>query len=431
MKPWRFFRENIAKWTARTMLGLVVLTLLLEVAHSIGFLKMLNISEASTTELLLLSSVALGSLLIEEFSRTEKNVEELKLQQEASLHVSRFDTSFAFHSRWKHMRETFDTFTVSGVVGQGFLIEFQKLKQKTGVRCDFYLSMDSNSEQVACNYLSLIAPVTKPSRNSKPTDDNFRLFDAPASEGSAWVIARKWNGSATEVLICHTALEDEAFAGLHLNGEAAVEFARCVLPRLEQRTTARETNGPVRIYTQRQIRDAVRVKHRYSEDLHAEIEKGTLLNGVDEVCQVMKRELQMSQRFLDVTHICTEQTIPLLREEIFVDWLAANYAARERKIKITRIFIIPRVLRKDPLLIAVIQEMKSHGIDILICDMEKLEERYQEDFSIYDEKHVIYISHEGGGSWLNVASTRARCSDDLDKVKSFRQIFEYVRTRCE
>jgi hypothetical protein len=85
--------------------------------------------------------------------------------------------------------------------------------------------------------------------------------------------------------------------------------------------------------------------------------------------------------------------------------------------------------------------MRHNDINVLVCDLEDLGKKFEEDFSIYDERHVIYIDRSGGGPWVpEDAILRppdrwkkdifARRSDSLDMVCKYRTLFNIIKKKA-
>jgi hypothetical protein len=417
MKLWRSTLANGPKWIARCAALLVGVALLLETAHAMGLLEAIPFSENHVTDAILVATFILGFLLIEEFSQTEKHVEHLSEQFEVSANVSRFSDPHHFHSHWKHMRETYGSFTVAGNPAANFSEEFQKLQIKQK-RCAFYLDVDLGSQALARSFLGMA--------HSLP-DDYFRLQEFAFPIKGSWILAHDDTGNGVEALLCYPQRNETSADGLYLTGQAARSFAACTVPTLMSRNVGGEAVGPVRIYSEEQIDLVLNKKSVFSQEM-LDVDNGIRLVGVEDVCRDMERQLERTRTFLDVTHVCSEKTIPLLRSEQFVSWIAANYAAAQRGVVINRVFILPRALRKNADLLAVVQEMRSKGLHISFCDREGLEPRFIEDFSLYDDRRVIYISREGG-PWLDEDQTKARSCDCMDRVRHFRNIFNTVKQR--
>ena len=121
-----------------------------------------------------------------------------------------------------------------------------------------------------------------------------------------------------------------------------------------------------------------------------------------------------------------------MRSPEFVPWIQANYEAA-KTIKVRRIFIVPRALRSDPVLKSLALEMQQNLVDVYICDTEELRDEMLEDFSIYDERHVIYIDRTGGGPWVAgyTADPVARRSDSWDRVNKYRTLFDIMKKKAK
>jgi len=74
--------------------------------------------------------------------------------------------------------------------------------------------------------------------------------------------------------------------------------------------------------------------------------------------------------------------------------------------------------------------MQQQNIHVLLCDLEALEDRLIEDFSLYDDEHVVYVSREGG-AWLDEDRTRARISDSMERIRHFRGVFNTIKQRAK
>jgi hypothetical protein len=407
------------KWTARVIAILVLFAVLLEIAHALGLLEAIPLSESHVTDAILVGTFLLGFLLIETFGENEKELHHLLQQFDATASVARFSDRYQFHSHWKHMRQTYGAFTIVGTPPPSFGDQFARLA-KDAKRCKVCIGIDFNSQNLAREILTT-------GRTLQP--NQFELHEMSQPPNGTWLIAHDATGNGVEVILCFPSLNENSVDGLYLTGSAAKAFVGCVSPLLISRTIGGEIVGPIRIYTEQQIDTVLDKKATFTQEM-LDVEGGIRLSGAEEVCRGMIGVLEKTQHALDVTHICSERTIRLLGSDTFVAWLGANYAAIGRGVIITRIFIVPRALRKDPTLTSVIEDMRNHRINVMLCDLEALEERLHEDFSLYDDEHVVYISREGG-SWLDEDQTRARISDSLDRVRQFRGVFNAIKQRAK
>ena len=315
------------------------------------------------------------------------------------------------------MRQVYGIFTVVGEPIPAFADQFERLA-KDCKNCKFFLSIDSNSQVTAREFLAL----------AKLSQDRLQLHEFSSAPGGSWLIAHDSTGNGLEAIVCFPPLNENSADGLYLTGSAAKAFIGCVSPLLLSRMVAGESTGPIRIYSDQQIETVLDRKTAFNQEM-LDIDGGIRLSGAEAVCIGMTNVLEQTKRFLDVTHICGEKTIPLMKSEQFAAWLSANYIAAKRNVQITRIFIVPRVMRANEDLLRKVGEMKENKIKVLVCSLEDLEDRLIEDFSLYDDEHVIYISREGG-AWLDEDQTRARVSDSKERVKHFRAIFNTIKQRA-
>lgn len=454
MSFWGKFREKLPIWGSRSAAVLVGATLLFELAHKVGLLSALHVPQDEIMEGLLVCALTLGLLSIEEFSKTEAGLEtlaekigrrldhteqaldSLKLvvgnsldatchelgslhdHQIASIEVAGFAGEDSFFLHWNRMLQEFASIVVWGRLGSGFTGEFKKL-QELGRHCAYYLPIEEDSQDIAATFLLNAEEATR---------DAMRLFESGSFGNLAWIIGFDLPAERAAVLLCFVPLGDARFSGLYMTGSKAWKFHQCVLPRLEARGAPDQNSPPIRIYTQQQIESVVTSKVRFKQAL-VDVDKGEVMHGVEAVCEGMIDQLRQCRRFVDITHICSDETIPLLRSQDFRPWIEANYEAA-KSITVTRIFLVPRALRSNPDLRQVIGEMRLHNVTVLVCESDDLSHEFFEDFSIYDERHVIYIDRSGGGPWVSKDDVMARRSDSWDRVNRFRTLFDVVKKRA-
>ncbi len=448
---WKKIREKVPIWGSRVAASLVILTVIFEIAHKAGLLDMLKIPHEAIMEGLLVCALTLGFFSIEEFSKTESTVELLKEKltetdlmvgslketivrsldstaqkveslhehQKSAIEIAGYTGAGEFDLHWAGMMETYESFAMWGKMGSDFTREFKTMQEK-GKRCSYYLPIEEDSQDVASTFL-LCAEEAK--------RDSLRLFESASFGNLSWLIGFDLPTETAEVLLCFTPLGDARFAGVYMTGDKAWRFYQCVVPRLEARSAPDQNSVPLRIYTQQQIETIVSSKVSFKQAL-ADVDKGEILQGIESVCEGMSSQLRETRKFADVTHLCSAETIPLLRSPSFIAWLKVNYEVAAKKVVITRIFILPRALRSNQILREVIQEMRQNEINVLICDAEDLSNECLEDFSIYDERHVIYIDRSGGGPWVGKDDAMARRSDSWDRVNRYRTLFDIIKKRA-
>lgn len=453
--------------TAICVATLLFASVVLEVLHKTNVLTELNIPEQVVTECLLICIFSLAFFAIEQSNRSAEILESLKeeikerttaLQEHIIQQQATFERSFAlmrenivseqentqrslgslrdhqmaaieivgfsgirqFELHWSHILEAFGTLVMWGRFGTEFTKNF-KLIQEQGRECFYYMPIEEDTQDVASTFL-LCAEEAKP--------DFFKLYEAGFFGNLSWIAGFDLPNQRAEVLLCFAPLGDPRFSGTYMTGARAWRFHQSVLPKLEARSTPDQDSLPIRIFSQKQIERMVSYKVSFKRDL-GDIDKGDILRGVQTICESMTDQLRESRKFLDVTHVCNKDTISMLRAPEFVPWIQANYDAA-KTIKVTRIFIVPRALRSEPILKDLAAEMKQEGVDVYICDTEELRDEMLEDFSIYDERHVIYIDRAGGGPWVTgyTADPIGRRSDSWDRVNKYRTLFDIIKTKA-
>jgi hypothetical protein len=452
--------EKLPIWGGRAALAaiacLITASLILEIAHKTGALSAFHMPPDLITEALLVCTFGLCFFAVEQSAKTETSFESfrhrvsaeidqmkntvtalqgevkdncastaqsisaLRHSQNSALEIMGFAGSEEFRLHWSRLLDRHQNIALWGRFGPDFTKDFKTIRAR-GRDCSYYMSVEEDTQDVAGTFL-LSAEEAHP--------DSFRLFETSSFGNLSWIIGYDLSAQTADVLLCCSVLGDSQFSGVYMTGKKAWRFYQAVLPRLEARSALGQNSVPLRVYTQQQIDRILSEKVSFKRAL-AEVDKGEILRGVEEVCEGMVRQLHESKKFVDITHVCSEETIPLFRSSEFAPWLEANYAAADN-IKITRIFILPRSLRANPTLKEVISEMRQRNINILVCDIEDLDEGCIEDFSLYDDRHVIYIDRSGGGAWIkpgdwrHKGDTEARRSDSRDRVTRYRTIFDII-----
>lgn len=402
---------------SRVAAALVGFAVCLEVAHAMGLLEAVRLSGEHASEAILVACFILCFLLREEFGETEHAVKHLARTVESSANVATFSDRYKFQSHWKHMRENFGAFILLGVPPELFSPELQKLFDK-GKRCSLFLDVDLETQELALDFLT---------KTQKSAPDVLKLYDCPFPLNDFWIIALDDTGVGAEALIFYPQQNETSADGLYLTGHAARSLASSVMPNLRPRTLSGETIGPIRIYSPDQVLMVLDKKGVFAQGM-LDVDAGRVVQGVEEVCNEMKQQLQTTSAKLNVTLVCNERSLSILDSPDFLGWLEANYSAAKRGVEVCRILIVPRSLRRNTIVTKRIEEMRANGITVKLCDRESLESRFVEDFSLYDDKHVVYISRAGGG-WLE-DETCARISDSLEHVQHYKNIFQTLQQRA-
>ena len=163
-------------------------------------------------------------------------------------------------------------------------------------------------------------------------------------------------------------------------------------------------------------------------------EMGVPIEGGERICEVMANILeQNTQRYLDVTHLCDDEgQIQALESAPFQKWLDANYKAAQEGVQIRRIFIVRKEHYDHPILVQTIQQMQSHNMEVLKCRLDYLQPRLQEDFSIYDGQHLVYLD-KIRLPWSPRTQPKlfARHTQNPRKIGEYRNIFDALKSHAE
>ncbi len=351
---------------------------------------------------------------------TQHSLSRLRDHQMAAIEIVGFSGISQFELHWNHILEAFKMLVMWGRFGTDFTKKF-KLILEQGKQCSYYMPIEEDTQDVANTFL-LCAEEAK--------RDFLKLYETGFFGNLSWIAGFDLPNQRAEVLLCFAPLGDPRFSGTYLTGAKAWGFHQSVLPKLEARSTPDQDSLPVRIYSQKQVEKMVSYKVSFKRDI-GNIDKGDVLRGVQTICETMTDQLRECRTFMDVTHVCTKDTISLLRGPEFLPWIQANYEAA-KKIKITRIFIVPRALRSEPILKDLAAEMKQELVDVYICETEELRDEMLEDFSIYDERHVIYIDRTGSSNWAPgyTADPIGRRSDSWDRINKYRTLFDIIKKKA-
>lgn len=462
---------SLTRWGARVTVFfvfiLLIASLLLEVLDKTHILKDLHIPQEVVTESLLICIFSLAFIAIEQSNRSVETMEaakeelngkiedlrkafdqqqsitersytstrdeicrelqgsqrslgELRDHQMAAIEVVGFAGMSQFELHWSHILETYGSLVMWGRFGTEFTKYFALVQEK-GRECSYYMAIDEDTMDVASTFL-LCA--------EEAEQDFFKLYETGFFGNLSWIIGFDLPSQRAEVLLCFASLDDARFSGSYMTGAKAWRFHQSVLLKLEARSSPDQDSLPIRIFSQKQIEMVVSNKVSFKRDL-IEIDKGDVLRGVAQICEGMTDQLRESREFLDVTHICNKDTIPLLRSPEFGPWIQENYDAA-KKIKVRRIFIVPRALRAERILCDLATEMQQNNVEVYMCDTEELRVEMLEDFSIYDERHVIYVDRAGGGPWVAgyTADPIARRSDSWDRVYKYRTLFDIIKKKA-
>ena len=441
---WRvLYKKHAKKWAAHIIVALVLLAILLDIAHQLHYLEWIPGPALSAT--VGTASVLLIALLLEAFFASDENFDDLtkKSQRKMDFISQRLDalsqridstadaTMYSevstFISKWQDLREKFDIVMLIGELPISYAEEFRRIcdqdekDQQAIAKKEFsvYRSVNNSSMREVIELIEVAA-------TARPVAVNF--YHIFGFEWGSWVVGSNRRGE-TEILLNYTNAQGGALAGVHLSGKTAESFAKIITRNLNESGISEASYPAVRLASREQVDFVVEEKAEYQKRIIEMVEMGIPIEGVDGICEEMSDLIQHTQNYLHVTHLCIDEgTIERLQDEAFREWLDANYKAVQRGVKIRRIFIVPKKYYNHPVLEKTRAEMQSKNVEVLMCRLDNLRMRLQEDFSIYDGQHLLYIDK----TRIHWSATQqlplARRSENPHKIKEYSDIFSSLET---
>lgn len=444
---WReLYKKYMKKWTARIIFALVLLTILLSTAHQFRYLEWMP--GPALSETVVAASFLLVLLLLETIFASDKKLDDLdnltgesqrkmdyisqrlddlSRQMSSTKGTTTYSELSAFMNKWQDLRETFNILTLVGELPINYAEEVRRIcdqdkrdpqtieKKEISV----YRCVNTSSRQDVTELIELVAAARQ---------DLVTFYYIFGFEWGSWVAASNHRGEA-EVLLNFTNAQGRALVGVHISGKAAEAFVRATTRKLKEVGFSEASYPPVRLASRGQVDFVVEDKAEHQKRIAEMAEMGIPIEGIDRICEVMIDLVQCAQRYLHVTHLCIDEgTIERLQDGVFRKWLDANYKAVQRGIKIRRILIVPKKHYGHPILEKTGMEMQSKNVEVLICPLDGLRVRLQEDFSIYDEQNLVYMDkariHWSGAQ----KQPLARHSENPEKIKYYRDIFSSLES---
>jgi hypothetical protein len=433
--------ENHArKYTVRGIAGVVFVTIGLEVLHSfhllesIPFLKNVPSGEILSVAVFLLMILLIEQLFandkqLDEFAQSSalnqntanQNLKRLSEQVESTTGISQYWDKKTFLALWERLRDDFDSIILIGEVPINFRAEFKaicdapdKMRDK---RFEIYRSLSIRTQGEVSEILDYIS------------DDNknlVSLYHMYGFEWGSWVMARKDLENETQVLLNYANADGDSLPGLHLTGSAAKAFEKATGRDLLSGASYR----PIKLFSPEQVRFIVEEKVAYQKKITEMADQGVPLVGADAICKEMIRLVSATKEKLNVTHLCIdEESIEQLTDQVFVDWIQANYDAIENSgIKIRRIFLVWKKDFDNTILQTVMKKMNDKGIKVSLCALDDLRDDFKEDFSIYDGKHLVHMA-TARSYWSKNDQVSARRTENTVEIERYDYIFNALEHR--
>ena len=239
-----------------------------------------------------------------------------------------------------------------------------------------------------------------------------------------------------DALLDFSASRGERPIGFHVFGQAALMLLTSIRTKLippEAPSLPGNWTTPVRIVSPKDVNFLIERRETYSQAINT-LYEGEPIIGKTAICERMTKVLGESKRFLDVTHIASSgSTIDLVADLAFQEWLGRNYAAargdgRER-IRVRRIFMISREHKGNAALEQMMREIANGGVEVYYLFLDEISPAFHEDFSLYDDRDVIFVRYQGRGGWI--PESEARHSRNPATIAAFRRIFDLAVERAK
>lgn len=165
----------------------------------------------------------------------------------------------------------------------------------------------------------------------------------------------------------------------------------------------------------------------YSQPLSSSYYEHSIPIGGDRaVCKYMMDMLNKATAYLDVTHVAKDRSsVDYIGSVAFREWIKANYLAARGdgrlRIRIRRIFLIDRRYEDERSLLDTMRQMVDHGIEVFSLSLDDVPPSMQEDFSLYDDAHVLFRHHRHR-SWISDSGVSH--SSERETISAFRSLFD-------
>jgi hypothetical protein len=330
------------------------------------------------------------------------------------LNLASYSDMGSYEARWKNMAERFDNFWLIGDVPVAYL----KMVASDGAKrkiISVYRTVNERNRSQIVEAMTLF---------DEKDIRKVKVFHIGRFDWGFTIIASNQQGNEVEVLLNYNTNPDGEPTGYYVFGNTAVALRNSIRSRLEDIASSlsqSESERAMQIDSEDMLGFILSERLKFIS-LMNEARQGIPISGEDNICQQMSSILSGTQHSLDVTHIARGDSINLLDSSPFKDWLEENYSAAKRGVKIKRIFLIQRGEVHNPILKKCAGELKSHAIEVKYCILEDIGQALCKDFSIYDNKALVYISPTAGGAWKE-ERTEARYSCNQTNVQPYKELF--------
>ena len=366
----------------------------------------------------------------EKIDSLRKQLDDLNAQTEPILNISRYSSDSILMEKWIQIVSQNANLYLIGNFPLSFIENEDIQKNLTG-----HQKNDRKTVKIFCTAGQTPEDeIIKILNMSSKKEFNISVYHIDRIDWGFLLIGTNLNENIVEILVSYTTPSLEDQYTYYVFGETALSLMQSLKPRLSEipsNSSPYDTQWAVKIDNDEVLKFLLRQKFIYRNELSHLSEQGVPLKGKEDICKKMSSLLMGTEKTLKVTHVAKEESIEMMKDKCFEDWIFVNYKAiKEHSIEIKRIFIIPQAEIKNDNLRKLMQEMKNNGVDVWWCILEELDHGLHEDFSIYDGKHVVFIFQPYGGSWI-VHRTEARYSTDQKTVRKYEVTFSMIEDQSK
>lgn len=339
------------------------------------------------------------------------------------FNLVRYRNAGFFKIRWKYIAENYNNLYIIGDFPFHFLELIKESLSDNTKRLSVYVCAEDK------NFTEISRVLTF----AEDFADRINLFHLDRLDWGFLAFGVNEEETKAEMLLNYFSSSEKNMSGYHIMNETAINLLRSLAPNIEglNELSRENKSWPLKISDQDLLRALIDKRLEYHHELN-NLRKGSQLNGEKEICGKMSSILQKTSKTLRVTHIAKGENISLLEHSEFQIWLKENYQAAKRGVLIDRIFLLQRVDVNNPIIIKVVKELKENNIKIRYIILEEIEKMLVEDFSIYDEKQLVYIYTSGKGPWVKSEDeAEARYSMDKELIAKYGAIFNALTIRAK
>jgi hypothetical protein len=346
----------------------------------------------------------------------ERNIKVLDEHTRAVFNLVRYKSPEFFEAKWKFLAHHYENLYIIGDFSHSFIVLIRDSLQNPRRKLSIFLSANGQNNAEVLKFVEF----------SKDMTSDVNIFHVDRLERGFLAFGMDSQLSNGEALLNHLPSSEHTMSGYHIMGEAAMELFKSlgslvILPSLD--TENNTTAFPIKITSSEILQTILERRRSYNSEIN-NLRKGLPLKGEAKICQQMMKVLAQTKLDLKVTHLAKGDSIKLLENKIFQEWLQENFNARKRGVSICRIFLLEEAEVDNEIIRRVAKQLKDNGITVKYVVLDYTDKSLFEDFSIYDDKYLVYINKSGKGPWRGSENdAEARYSTDKELIENYKSIY--------